>query len=194
MDFLGIEDDEFLRGKVPMTKQEVRILALAKAHISPDSIVYDIGAGTGSFSIEAARLAPRGRVFALEKNKEAVALIRANAEKFKLSNIEILLREAPEGMADLPSPDVVLIGGSGRHMEEILDLVTEKLPEGGRIVVTAITVQSLMQCISYMRTHKDIYQYDAIQVQVSRLEKVGLYDMAKALNPIFIVTCVKGVF
>lgn len=194
MDFLGIEDDEFLRGKVPMTKQEVRILALAKAHISPDSIVYDIGAGTGSFSIEAARLAPRGRVFALEKNKEAVALIRANAEKFKLSNIEILLREAPEGMADLPNPDVVLIGGSGRHMEEILDLVTEKLPEGGRIVVTAITVQSLMQCISYMRTHKDIYQYDAIQVQVSRLEKVGLYDMAKALNPIFIVTCVKGVF
>lgn len=194
MDFLGIEDDEFLRGKVPMTKQEVRILALAKAHISPDSIVYDIGAGTGSFSIEAARLAPRGRVFALEKNKEAVALIRANAEKFKLSNIEILLREAPDGMADLPNPDVVLIGGSGRHMEEILDLVTEKLPEGGRIVVTAITVQSLMQCISYMRTHKDIYQYDAIQVQVSRLEKVGLYDMAKALNPIFIVTCVKGVF
>ncbi len=194
MDFLGIEDDEFLRGKVPMTKQEIRILALAKAHISPDSTVYDIGAGTGSFSIEAARLAPRGRVFALEKNKEAVALIRANAEKFKLSNIEILLREAPEGMADLPNPDVVLIGGSGRHMEEILDLVTEKLPEGGRIVVTAITVQSLMQCISYMRVHKDIYQYDAIQVQVSRLEKVGPYDMAKALNPIFIVTCTKGVF
>ena len=194
MDFLGIEDEAFLRGKVPMTKQEIRILALAKAHITPDSIVYDIGAGTGSFSIEAARLAPQGRVYALEKNEEAVSLIQANAEKFQLENIVILHREAPEGLEDLPNPDAVLIGGSGRHMEEILDIVTEKLPEGGHIVVTAITVQSLMQCISYMRAHKGNYQYDAIQVQVSRLEKVGSYDMAKALNPIFIVTCVKGAF
>ena len=188
---IGIPDEDFLRGDVPMTKQEVRILTIAKARLHPKDIIYDIGAGTGSLSIEAARQALKGHVYALERKAEAVALIRANAEKFQTANLTVLEKEAPDGIAELPPCDCVLIGGSGSQLAAILKSVDRKLRSGGRIVLNCITVQTLMQCIEYMRSHADIYAYEAIQVQISRLQQVGPYDMAKALNPIYIVTCWK---
>ena len=191
MDYLGIDDDEFIRDQVPMTKQEIRILSLVKARIKPDAVIYDIGAGTGSLSVEAARLAPQGRVFALEREPEGIRLIRANAANFALANGAAIETEAPAGIADLPEADTVLIGGSGSKLPAILDAVTLKLRTGGRIVLNCITVQTLMQCIEYMRSHSETYVYEAIQVQVSRLQQVGPYDMAKAVNPIYIVTCTK---
>ncbi|MBP8598210.1 MAG: precorrin-6Y C5,15-methyltransferase (decarboxylating) subunit CbiT [Selenomonas sp.] len=191
MDYLGIDDDEFIRDQVPMTKQEIRILSLVKARIKPDAVIYDIGAGTGSLSVEAARLAPQGRVFALEREPEGIRLIRANAANFALANVAAIETEAPAGIADLPEADTVLIGGSGSKLPAILDAVTLKLRTGGRIVLNCITVQTLMQCIEYMRSHSETYVYEAIQVQVSRLQQVGPYDMAKAVNPIYIVTCTK---
>ena len=191
MDFLGIADEEFIRQDVPMTKQEIRILSLVKAQIAPDAVVYDIGAGTGSISIEAARLAPQGQVYAIERSSEGIGLIRANAANFAVKNVTVIQAEAPEGLADLPEADAILIGGSGGNLQEILTEVTPKLKASGRLVLNCITVQTLMQCIEYMRSHADIYAYEAIQVQISRLQQVGPYDMAKALNPIYIVTCWK---
>ncbi len=191
MDFLGIADEEFIRQDVPMTKQEIRILSLVKAQIAPEAVVYDIGAGTGSLSIEAARLAPKGEVYAIERSSEGINLIRANAANFAVTNMQVIQAEAPDGLADLPEADAILIGGSGSRLPEILETVTPKLKQTGRLVLNCITVQTLMQCIEFMRQHSDIYIYEAIQVQVTRLQQVGTYDMAKANNPIYIVTCWK---
>ena len=191
MDFLGIADEEFIRQDVPMTKQEIRILSLVKAQIAPDAVVYDIGAGTGSISIEAARLAPQGQVYAIERSSEGIGLIRANAANFAVKNVTVIQAEAPEGLADLPEADAILIGGSGGNLQEILTEVTPKLKASGRLVLNCITVQTLMQCIEFMREHSDTYIYETIQVQVTRLQQVGTYDMAKANNPIYIVTCWK---
>ena len=191
MDFLGIADEEFIRQDVPMTKQEIRILSLVKAQIAPDAVVYDIGAGTGSLSIEAARLAPKGEVYAIERSSAGINLIRANAANFGVTNMQVIQAEAPDGLAGLPEADAILIGGSGSRLPEILETVTPKLKQTGRLVLNCITVQTLMQCIEFMRQHSDIYIYEAIQVQVTRLQQVGTYDMAKANNPIYIVTCWK---
>lgn len=188
---IGIPDAEFIRGKVPMTKQEIRILTIAKAGIRPGDMVLDVGAGTGSLSCEAAMQAGNdGMVYAIERNPEGIGLIAANAEKFGLDNVHIVHAEAPAGMDELPRLDAVLIGGSGKRLEPILDRAGELLKTGGRIILNCITVQTLMQCLNYMRA-SELYKYETVQVQVNRWEQVGSYDMAKAANPIFIVACEK---
>lgn len=188
---LGLDDEEFIRGRVPMTKQEIRILTLAKARITPEDIIYDIGAGTGSLSIEAARLAEKGHVYALERRQEAAQLIEANREHFSVINLSIIMTEAPAGLEELPLADVILIGGSGGHLTEIFEAAGEKLRSGGRIVLNCITLQTLSAALQYLHDHEDRYRYDAVEVQVSRLRRVGPYDMAQAQNPIYIITCVK---
>ena len=193
MIFCGIDDSEFIRGKVPMTKQEVRILTLTKARIAPSDIVYDIGAGTGSISIEAARIAHEGKVFAIERNPDGISLIKENMKKFQVENIEVVSGEAPGALAGLPNCDAVIIGGSGRNLDDILDIVHERLKVGGRVILNCITIQTISSCLEYLRAHKDEFDYEAIQVQVNRLKAVGPYDMADAVNPIYIVTAIKKV-
>ena len=190
---LGLPDAAFVRGKVPMTKQEIRILTLVKAQIGPRDIVYDIGAGTGSLSIEAARLAPEGHVYAVERKEEAIRLIEANGERFGLENLSVIEAEAPAGLENLPLADAVLIVGSGGHLASILDCVAGKMREGGRLVLNCITVQTLATALDYLHAHEAVYRYEAIQVQVSRLRRVGPYDMADAQNPVYIITCTKEV-
>lgn len=190
---LGLPDAAFVRGKVPMTKKEIRILTLVKAQIGPRDIVYDIGAGTGSLSIEAARLAPEGHVYAVERKEEAIRLIEANGERFGLENLSVIEAEAPAGLENLPLADAVLIGGSGGHLASILDCVAGKMREGGRLVLNCITVQTLAAALDYLHAHEAVYRYEAIQVQVSRLRRVGPYDMADAQNPVYIITCTKEV-
>ena len=190
---LGLPDAAFVRGKVPMTKQEIRILTLVKAQIGPRDIVYDIGAGTGSLSIEAARLAPEGHVYAVERKEEAIRLIEANGERFGLENLSVIEAEAPAGLENFPLADAVLIGGSGGHLASILDCVAGKMREGGRLVLNCITVQTLATALDYLHAHEAVYRYEAIQVQVSRLRRVGPYDMADAQNPVYIITCTKEV-
>ncbi len=190
---LGIEDEAFIRGKVPMTKQEIRILTLVKARIEPTDIIYDIGAGTGSLSIEAARLAPKGHVYALERKKEATALIEANRRHFAVTNLSIIETEAPEGMETLPDADVILIGGSGGKLSAVFEAASLKLRQGGRLVLNCITVQTAAEALAYLHEHEDLYRYEAISVQVSRLRRVGPYDMAQAQNPIYIITCTKEI-
>ncbi|WP_027407543.1 precorrin-6Y C5,15-methyltransferase (decarboxylating) subunit CbiT [Anaerovibrio sp. RM50] len=187
---LGIPDEEFIRGKVPMTKQEVRILTIAKARIKPDSVICDVGAGTGSISIEAAFQAKDGMIYAIERNPDGIDLIKQNAQKFGVYNLKVIEAYAPEGFDELPMLDAVIIGGSGSNLPIILDAIDKKLNKGGRIVMNCITIQTIAQCLEYMRKRED-YTYEAVQVQVSKLEQVGPYDMPKANNPIYIVTCEK---
>lgn len=191
MIYCGIEDNEFIRGKVPMTKQEVRILTLIKAKISLADVVYDIGAGTGSISIEAARIANEGKVFAIERNPEGISLIRENMKKFQVDNVEVVSGEAPGVLAGLPGCDAAIIGGSGRNLDSILDIVHGRLKVGGRIILNCITIQTIASCLEYLRSHYTEFDYEAIQVQVNRLKAVGPYDMADAVNPIYIVTAIK---
>ena len=181
-----IDDEKFIRGEVPMTKQEVRILTLAKARPAIDSVVVDVGAGTGSITVEAALLCPRGKIFALERKAEAVELIRRNVEKFSVPNVEIIHAEAPDGLEKLPALDAAIIGGSGGRIEKILDALATKLKVGGRVVVNAITIQTSAGALEYFRNHH--WNYDAFQVQITRLKKIRAYDMTQALNPVWIIT------
>ena len=191
MNLPGIADEEFIRDKVPMTKEEIRILTMCKEKIRPDNIIWDIGAGTGSLSIEAALLAPQGEVYAIEKKDLAVDLLHQNIAKFKLEDkVKVIATEAPKGLDELPNCDVVFIGGSGKHMFEILDIIDSKLNEGGRIIVNAVTIQTISEITTYMK-QKESYTYEAIQVQVNRLRQIGSYDMFNAQNPVYIVTCKK---
>lgn len=187
---IGIDDEKFLRGKVPMTKREIRILTLVNAGIEAEDLIVDVGAGTGSISIEAARLAAGGHVYAIEKESDAIGLIRQNAEKFNVKNLTIIEATAPEGFENIPPLDVAIIGGTGGWLMEVLNAVDEKLKIGGRIVLNFITVQSLANCLGWLKAHSN-YCYDAIQVQINRLQNVGFKDMSKALNPVHIVTAKK---
>ena len=185
-----IDDEKFLRGKVPMTKQEIRILTLAKARLEKNSVVADVGAGTGSITIEAALIAEHGKIFAIERNAEAVELIRRNVEKFSVDNVEIIFAEAPNGLENLPELDAAIIGGSGGNTEKILDVLNTKLKVGGRIVVNAITIQTSAGALEYFRKHG--WNYEAFQVQITRLKKIRAYDMCQALNPVWIVAAEKN--
>ncbi len=187
---LGIDDEKFIRGKIPMTKREIRILTLVNAQIGTNDIVVDIGAGTGSISIEAAKIANKGRVYAVEKNSEGVKLIEQNAEKFSVKNITVINATAPEGLSKISKIDVAIIGGSGGFLEEILSAINNKIKVGGRIVLNCITIQTLANALGWLKFHQE-YKYDAVQVQINRFKNLGHYDMAEALNPVHIVTAVK---
>lgn len=187
---IGIADEAFIRGEIPMTKQEVRILTLTKARIQPEDCILDIGAGTGSLSVEAALLAPEGKVYAVERKKEGVDLIRKNAAKFQAANLTAVAGEAPDALKGMPWCDVILIGGSGRCLEGILTEADALLNPGGRLVVNCITIETLYETLQWMKPREN-YASDVVQVQVTRLNQVGAYHMAQALNPIYIMTYTK---
>lgn len=174
-----------------MTKKEVRILALSAAHIDTHDLVCDIGAGTGSLSIEAARLAEKGMVYAIERNPEAITLLRKNKAKFDVMNLAIIQSEAPKGMEKLPERlDAALVGGSGSELPAILEDLARRIKPAGRIVLTSITLQTLMETVDFFRARED-FTYTAVEVQVTNIKQVGRYDMKAAQNPITIVTAIK---
>ncbi|KGK81637.1 precorrin-6Y-methylase [Desulfosporosinus sp. HMP52] len=186
---LGIPDEEFLRGKVPMTKAEIRVQVLAKAQISAKDRVVDIGAGTGSISIEAAGLASEGVVYAIEHNSEAQKLILANQEKFGVPNLRLIPGAAPDVFGELPPVDVCIIGGSSGRLPEILQTVP--LITGGRIVITAVTIETVAQGLKLLSDYN--YQdIDTVSIQAVRWKAVQTLHMAQALNPIFIISARKG--
>lgn len=187
--FFGIEDDEFIRGDVPMTKREIRMAVLNEARVTETSKVLDVGAGTGSISIEAALGAPEGHVYAIERFAKGIELIKANAEKFGVSNLTIIEAKAPEGMADLPPLDAVIIGGSAGGMGAILDETERLLKPGGRLVVTAVTVETGYTILKELKGRP--FTYEGYQLQVNRFRKAGPYHLLNPLSPIFIVTAVK---
>lgn len=188
---LGIADELFVRGDIPMTKQEVRILALAKARIGETDIVVDIGAGTGSLSVEAALLARRGEVFAVEREPDGIELIGANATRFETGNIRIIQGNAPEALASLPAADVIFVGGSGGRLNAILETTDRLLKTGGRLVIMAVTPETLTEALTAMESHGG-YAVEASGVQITRLRRAGTKHMFQALNPVYIIACTKG--
>lgn len=189
--FSGIKDEEFIRGDIPMTKQEVRILVLSKAKICPTDTIIDIGAGTGSLSIEAALQASSGKVYAIERHPEGVQLIRSNAIHFGTDNIEVISGNAPEALQGLPVADVIFIGGSGGHLREILAKSNSLLKPNGRLVITAITIETLYEALHSMQAQTE-FTVEAFGMQVTRIKQLKSSNMLQALNPIYIITCTKG--
>lgn len=187
----GIPDRLFVRGEVPMTKEEVRAVTLAKTRVMAGHVVYDIGAGTGSISVEAALAAPGSRVYAVEQNPAGVKLIAENTQRFAADNVTICPGTAPGALADLPAPDRVIVGGSGGRLGEILRAVHYKLRPQGRVVVNAITIDTLNSALEFFDGggYRDI---DVVQVQVNRLEKKGRSTMMLGQNPVFIISAEKG--
>ena len=181
---IGIPDDEFIRGDVPMTKAEIRAISLSKLKIRNDSVIWDIGAGTGSVSVECALLAEDGKVYAIEKKAEAVDLIRQNRVKFRPDNIIDIAGEAPDALADLPAPDCVFIGGSSGNLEQIINLVLEK-NANATIVVNAITLETQTEASSLA---KRFDEFEAVSVSVSRSRAAGDYHLMNSLNPVTIFT------
>lgn len=182
----GVSDDLFIRGNVPMTKEEVRAVIISKLRLNSGHLVYDIGAGTGSISIEAALQVEEGKIYAVERKREGIALIRKNAHRFELDNIEIVAGQAPESLDELPVPDRVVIGGSGGYLKQILNVINSKIKDEGRIVITAVTTNTLHSAITKLERLN--YRLDICNVAVTRTRKVADYHMFNALNPVYIIS------
>lgn len=182
----GLPDGAFLRGKVPMTKEEVRALAVSKLRLCSRDVVWDVGAGTGSVSVECALCLPEGTVYAVERNPDAAFLIRQNREKFQVSNLCLVEGEAPEALEALPPPDSVFVGGSGGNLEGIVDAALAKNP-AVRIVVAAITLETLSGALEAIRRN-GFQDTDIAQIAVSKSHPVGGYHMMKAENPIYLIS------
>ena len=181
-----IRDDAFIRGKVPMTKEEVRAVSLARLDLTGDAVVYDVGAGTGSVSVEAARCSDRIRVYAVEKNPQALELLEQNRRKFYADGIRIIEGQAPEALSDLEPPTHVFIGGSGGRLKEILKAVTGKNPEV-RIVINAISMETIKEVMDAAQEGL-LPDMEITQLCVSRARELGGYHMMTGLNPVHIIS------
>lgn len=182
----GIPDELFIRGDVPMTKQEVRAVALAKLRLTATDTVWDVGAGTGSVSIEAALVARTGSVWAVERNAAGVRLIRENADAFGCGNVHAVPGVAPEALAKLPVPDAVFVGGSAGELPSIVEAALEKNSQV-RLCVPCVTVETLTEACALLSGSR-FKGFEACQVSAARAEAVGSHRLIKAQNPVFLVS------
>jgi len=189
----GIPDSSFSHSNGMITKEEIRVIAISKLKLKNNSIVWDIGAGCGSISIEAALLARKGKIFAIEKEKSRVIHIEKNKKRFAISNLEIIHRNAPDCLKELPLPDAVFIGGGGEDIGKILAVCSKKLTVRGRIVVNAITLDTLKTATDFFK--KANWDTETVSVNIAKTKLVPASlkqgDIAKlqlfnAYNPIFI--------
>jgi precorrin-6Y C5,15-methyltransferase (decarboxylating) len=187
---IGIDDDQFATAKKLITKQEVRAVTLAKLQLQNDLVLWDIGAGSGSISIEAGNLMPNGKVFALEKNPQYLTFIRENLRKFSARNVMLIEAFAPEGIDDLPDPDRVFIGGSGGMLEDIVDAVDKRLKPEGMIVLNAVTLDTLIKAVEFLEDHG--YTVEVACVNVAKTRGLTEYKMFEAHNPVYIISATKG--
>lgn len=185
----GLSDDLFLRSKVPMTKQEVRSVSMSKLMPKATDLIYDIGAGTGSCSVELALIARAGKVWAFERNPVAVELLGKNKELFGLNNLEIIAGEALENIRTMPAPNCVFVGGSGGDLCQMLDVIYAKNP-ACRIVINAITVETLAEVAAYYKEHP-AYSLEIVNVFVARSKHLGSYNLMMAQNPVYVMTALK---
>ena len=167
-----------------ITKREVRVLSLASLALSPDSVVWDIGAGSGSVSIEAAMLAPRGHVYAIEVDPEGVSICRENARTHGVDNVRVVEGRAPEALSGLETPDAVFVGGSKGSMDEIIAASLDAMRPAGRLVINAVTLENVAEAYAALRGRG--LDPDVTLVQVSRGVPLARYQRYEALNPIHI--------
>ncbi len=183
--YLPLKDEDFIRGAVPMTKEEVRCVTLSKLAVEPCDVIYDIGAGTGSVAIEMARKANEGCVYAIEQNEEGIDLINKNRERLGGYNVSVIHGEAPDALEILPKPDKAFLGGSSGKVGKIVDLLIDKNPKI-RLVVNAITLETLNEAVSVFEKHG--LRTDVVCLNVANSKKVGGYHLMNANNPVYIIT------
>jgi precorrin-6Y C5,15-methyltransferase (decarboxylating) len=182
----GLGDEVFIRTSVPMTKEEVRAVSLAKLRLENNSVAYDIGAGTGSVSCEMALRARYGRVYAIEQNPDALSLVRQNQKKLGLWNIIPISGKAPEALKELPPADRVFIGGSSGALESILAEVFEKNP-ACRVVINTVTLETLSLAVPLMEKYFPA-AVDVVELSLSKAAHAGQYHMMRALDPVYIIS------
>lgn len=190
---LFIKDDEFIRGKCPMTKEEIRTVCISKMNISHGAEILDIGSGTGSITIQCAVLAKCGKVTSLERDEEAYNTTKNNIEKFKCDNVELIKCEAENELDRLISEgkkfDSIFIGGSGGHLNSIIEKSSKLLKDSGNIVMNFITLDNAYKAMEKMKSLE--YDTDVTNVMISKNKKNTF--MMTALNPIFIIDGKKNV-
>ena len=186
---LGIPDDEFASVKKLITREEVRAVSLAKLRLRHDMVLWDIGAGSGSVSIEADHLLPNGKVFAVERNPQCVDHLKQNLKKFNSRNVTLVEDQAPACLDELPDPDRVFVGGSGGHLWAILDAAHGRLPTGGRVVLNAVTLDTLTAATEFFENAG--YELEVTTVNISRTRPLTDYKMFEAFNPVFVLVAVK---
>lgn len=184
---IGIPDEEFIRGSTPMTKSEVRSLSVAKLKLGDNSIIYDIGAGTGSVSIEMASVAVSGHVYSIEKEEDAATLIDLNCKRFGTPNVTVIKGLAPEALSELPAPTHAFIGGSSGKLESIIKLLLDKNPHI-RIVITSVTIETMAEAARCMK-ESNITEEETICVNISKARIAGDYHLMTAQNPVYITVC-----
>lgn len=180
----GMSDELFLRDKVPMTKEEVRTSSISKLHLTKDAVIYDVGAGTGSVSIEMALTVTDGHVYAIEKKETAVELLHKNKQHFGVDNLTIVEGLAPEALEELPVPTHAFIGGSSGNLDEIVGLLLKKNP-GIRIVINAITLETVQEALDVMKKYP-VRDTEIVSMSVARSKEIGSYHMMMGQNPVYI--------
>ncbi|OGR33467.1 MAG: precorrin-6Y-methylase [Desulfuromonadales bacterium GWC2_61_20] len=187
---IGIEDEQFATVKKLITKQEVRAVTLAKLQLQDNLVLWDIGAGSGSVSIEASNLLPNGKVFALEKNPQYLPFLRDNLKKFVARNVTLIEAFAPEGMDALPDPDRVFIGGSGGQLEAIVEVIDKRLKPEGVIVLNVVTLDTLTRAMEFLEDHG--YTVEVACINVAKTKNLTEYKMFEAQNPVYVITAKKS--
>jgi len=186
----GLEDAEYMQRKPNkglITKQEVRAVSLAKLQLRHNSIVWDIGAGSGSIGLEAAHLCPKGRVYAIEKNTADFEIILQNLAKSSLSNYHVEHGKAPDGLDAWENPDAIFIGGSGGNLSSLIELCLSRLNIGGTLVMNFVTIENLNVAIETLKQLKNV-QWHFIQMQISRSKPILNMQRLEAENPVFIIS------
>ena len=188
----GIPDSEFERAeKVPITKEEVRVVQISKARLKPGQIVYDIGCGSGSISIEAAlQIESSGKVLAVDYDEKAIELTKKNIEKFGLTNISVIHGNAKEKIQKLKEADTIFIGGTGGDTKEIVELCENKLKSGGRIVIGIILIETLYSVLQVLEKLQ-FESVDITQITISKSRKTSTGTMMLARNPVTIISATK---
>ncbi len=182
-----MKDIEFIRGKVPMTKEEVRAVIISKLALQSNDNFMDVGAGTGSVSIEAALQLSKGKAFAIEQKEEAIDLIHENAQKFNVSNLQIAQAKAPEAMENLDAYNKYFIGGSGGNLIQILKKIEAEAPAKHIVVIAAIVIDTMTTAYQYYKDNNQ-YDFEFIQMAINKIDPNRKIAMLEANNPIFIIT------
>lgn len=180
---LGIPDEMFIRGKVPMTKQDIRSILISRLEPDRDSIVWDVGAGTGSVSVELALHCPQGKVYSVECNADAIELLQANRKKFRVDAMEIVSGMAPDVLQNLPAPDVVFLGGTKGESRKIVELALAKNPMV-RVAATAVSLESVAELSDlFMQTFENAR---ITQIQCADAVQKGSYHLMEGRNPVYV--------
>lgn len=180
----GVADTQFIRDKVPMTKEEVREVSLCKLRLYDKAVVYDIGSGTGSMAVEIAALSDDIKVYAIERKKEALSLLGKNKDKFHLENLILVEKTAPEGLSDLPVATHAFIGGSGGRLKEILGTLQQINPRM-RVVINAVSLETICE-LKEILTAAGITDKELIQLQVNKVKEAGNYHLLQSETPVWI--------